>query len=117
MRKKVSIKEETSIVPRQPFYDYESRYQHADQMVKKKRVMSGREYEEFLRNQMDTSRKPVQIFRTSFVYEGQYFRLETITNIPGNVTFLRSETHQDEVTLPPFVPVEKEISDDVELET
>lgn len=35
--------------------------------------MTGREYDDFIKNQKDENLNTVKIFRTSFMYENRYF--------------------------------------------
>lgn len=54
---------------RQIQYDFERRYEYEDQLIQKKKIMTGREYDDFIQNQKDENLKTVKIFRTSFMYE------------------------------------------------
>lgn len=61
----------------------------------------------------------MNILRTSFIYQKNYFRLETLTNVKGCPTFLHAESHDidNNVTLPPFLNIVKDVSRDEEYKT
>ena len=66
-----------------------------------------------LEDNLDKNRSSVNILRTSFIYEKQYFQMETCTNIPGGPTFLRLENHQNgDVKIPPFVRILHDVTGD-----
>ena len=50
--------------------------------------------------------------RTSFVYHNQAYMIETILNIAGQPTFLRTEVHDDTspLDLPDFIQVVKDVT-------
>ena len=54
-------------------FDYERRIFTGKQRIHKKRIMTGREYENLFNNQKDPNKKTLKILRTSFMYEKQYF--------------------------------------------
>ena len=127
VRKKNALESQESddsnkyVTPRQALFEYECRTEQDHEFVKKKRIMDGREYESLIDLQSDPNRRRLTILRTNFLYEKHYFRLETLTNIAGSPTFLRVESHQngeediiDEIalSLPPFVPVVREVTGD-----
>lgn len=112
------------VPPRQVLYDFEHRYEVDDQMVKRKHIINGREYDAMIARSQDPNRQNIKILRTSFIYDKNYFRLETLTNVDGCPTFLRAESHEsDEIVkneqfkLPPFVPVVKDVTRDEEYTT
>lgn len=76
--------------------------------------MSGREYTDLVMDDnIDENRMSVDILRTSFLYEGHYFQIETCTNISGGPTFLRLENHENgDVTVPPYIKVLKDVTTD-----
>ncbi len=76
-------------------FDYERRNILGEQRIHKKRIMTGREYDDLLLNQQDKQRRTLKILRTSFMYDKQYFQLETVTNISGAPSFLLVESHVD----------------------
>ena len=123
VRKKASIDTQSvtsnaRVTPRQALFEYESRTEEDNEFVKKKRIMDGREYDSLIDYQSDPARRRLTILRTNFLYEKHYFRLETLTNLPGSPTFLRCESHYDDpeaeddmlLQLPPFVPVVREVT-------
>uniref|UniRef100_A0A7S3CU52 NadR/Ttd14 AAA domain-containing protein n=1 Tax=Strombidium rassoulzadegani TaxID=1082188 RepID=A0A7S3CU52_9SPIT len=98
-------------------FDYERRYMIDNQKIEKKRIMSGREYEDLLLNEFDEKRRQLKILRTSFMFENQYFQLETFTNIIGAPTFLLVESEDEHVSLPPYLKVLKDVSNNAQYST
>lgn len=76
-------------------------------------IISAKEYAEYVR-QRDTSLTQLQKIRTKFLYKQQSFDLETITNLKDNPTFLRCETEQENIDLPPYLKIIKEVTHDDE---
>lgn len=55
-------------------FDIERRYEQGSQILQKKRLISGREYDDLvLEDNLDKNRSSINIIRTSFIYEKQYF--------------------------------------------
>ena len=79
-------------------------------------MLSGREYQDLIQNHSDENTVELTILRTSFMYESQYFQIETYTNVDSYPTFLRVETtidsDQGDVKIPPFLKIKSEITDD-----
>ena len=117
VRKKKTVSDANmNEIPRQELFNYECREEMGSQRVQKKRIIDGREYDTLIASQQDLDREQLKILRTSFIYENNYFRLETHTNKPGCPTFLRLESHEEDsaanLVLPPFVPIAKEVTGD-----
>lgn len=49
--------------------------------------------------------KPLQKVRNKFIVDLQPYVLETVTNLPGNPTFLRVESFDPNVKIPHFIKV------------
>lgn len=55
-------------------FEIERRYEQGNQILQKKRLITGREYTDLVMDDnIDTNRTNVNILRTSFLYEGHYF--------------------------------------------
>ena len=69
------------------------------------------EYEELLGK---TSEQPIRKCRYCFTYQGQYYYLDVFTNPKGLMVLEADLTNQNtKVTIPDFISVEKDITDDV----
>ena len=117
VRKKteISANRPMHVPPRMVLYDFEHRYEVDDQMVKKKHIINGREYDALVQQSPDLDLQVIKKLRSSFIYEKNYYRLETLTNVEGCPTFLRAESHEEtaaDLKLPPFVPVVREVTGD-----
>ena len=53
--------------------------------------------------------------RQCFIYEQQYFMVDTFCNVDGSPSLLRIETtlQEKEIKIPPFVKVLKEVTSDI----
>lgn len=112
VRKRSGLKvNDEAVSKRSHHFDYHRRHYVGSQQIEKKRIMSGREYEDLLLNEFDEKRRQLKILRTSFMFDNQYFQLETFTNIKGAPTFLHTES-EEKVKLPPYIPVLREVSND-----
>lgn len=67
-----------------------------------------------LRNESSHDSKAIKKIRTYFVYEDQYFELDEFSTPYQNLILLEIELleEDDKVTLPPFIKVIKEVTDD-----
>lgn len=72
-------------------YHYEKRYILGNERIQELRIISAKDYIEFVR-QSDKSVPVLQKIRTKFFVETQPFVLETVLSLPGKPTFLRVET-------------------------
>ncbi len=75
--------------------------------------ISGREYVEFL-TERDPARRTVRKERRCFLWERQYFELDTFIEPRPGLTVLEIELQNadDEVKLPPFIEVTEDVTDD-----
>lgn len=64
-------------------FDYERRYEREEERIQKRRIITAREYEELLLHQRNNKINTLEILRTSFLYDHQYFQIETFKNIKG----------------------------------
>lgn len=80
--------------------------------IVKKRQISAREYIELLESQRDPTTKLLKKFRQCFIYEKQYFMVDTFMNVEGAPSLLRIETtkEQKDLKIPPFVKVLREVT-------
>ena len=94
------------------------RYEIKGEKIQKKRQITAREYIE-LSESPDLSKQKIKKTRQCFIYERQYFIVETFLNIEHNPTVLRVECTEDrqKMKLPPFVTVVREVTDDNAYET
>lgn len=70
----------------------------------------------------DQERRQVRKIRQCFIYERQYFMVESFANIDGCPSILRIETTgydslNNSIMIPPFLKVLKEVTDDLNYET
>ena len=95
-------------------YNHEIRYYQNNERIVKKRQISAREYIELFESQRDPSMKQLKKFRQCFIYEQQYFMVETFCNVDGAPSLLRIETTKEhkEIKIPPFVKVLKEVTEE-----
>lgn len=66
------------------------RYEAAGEHIKKKRGITAREFIELLENQ-DENRQRVKKTRVCFIYEQQYYTVESFDNIKSFPSILRLE--------------------------
>ena len=99
-------------------YSHEMRYEINGEKIQKKRQITAREYIELIESPDMTKRKILKT-RQCFIYERQYFMVETFLNIEHHPTILRVEgsTERDKMKLPPFLKVVREVTDDNAYET
>jgi len=75
------------------------------------RSISAKEYFGFCKNKSETMNE-LHKERVCFVYQTNYFVIETYVNVPGQPSVLRVETNNEKVELPPFLSIEKDIKHD-----
>jgi len=94
-------------------YNHEMRTYIDKERILKKRQLSAREYIEILESQKAPGYKELKKFRQCFIYEQQYFMVETFLNIDGQPSLLRIETSKErsEIQIPAFVQVLKEVTE------
>lgn len=81
--------------------------------IELERSISGREYINLL-NQADSTRLPIVKKRTCFLWENQYFELDCFKGAREGLVILEAELEEDDdkITLPPFLEIEKEVTQD-----
>ena len=75
------------------------------------RSINAKDYLAFLESKSD-EKEPLLKERVCFVYKTQSFILENYTDVPGQPTVLRVETSNKTVDLPPFINIEREITNE-----
>ena len=87
------------------------RPQVAGQSILLQRRISGRDFTA-LRAQADPERQPVHKQRRCFLWQSLYFELDTFFDpSPGlNILEVKVDNPDEEVELPPFLPIEREIT-------
>lgn len=76
-------------------YSNEVRYTHNGERIQRKKQITAREYIELLETK-DTTKKQVRKIRQCFIFERQYFMVESFSNVDGSPSILRIEsTGQD----------------------
>ena len=93
-------------------YNYEKRYTIGGERIQEMRSLTAVEYFSHCKRK-DSSKIALQKDRICFVYKTQSFILEKYVNVPGQPTVLRVETNVEDVELPPFINIEKEITKDL----
>lgn len=91
-------------------YNYEKRFTVGNERIQEMRSITAKDYLDLLKNKSD-DRAPILKERTCFVYQTQSFMLEKYVDVPGSPSVLRVETNNEVVELPPFIAIEKEITD------
>jgi CYTH domain-containing protein len=81
--------------------------------IEEERIISPFEYSQFS-NRIDKERSPINKRRKCFLWEGQYFELDTFIFPRPRLQILEIELDSKEqpFSLPPFIEVEKEVTDD-----
>ena len=75
------------------------------------RTIMAKNYHDYCKH-MDSEKITLQKERTFFMYKTQSFIMEKFVNVPGKPTILRVSTTNENVELPPFVQIEREITKD-----
>jgi hypothetical protein len=93
-------------------YQETIKYIQNGQKIKKKKQISPQLYLDMLEFK-DPSKDSLVKRRDNFIWEGVYFRLETILNKDGEPTILRVDTDRESthIDLPPFVKVVQEVTE------
>lgn len=94
------------------------RYEVAGEHIQKKRGITAREFIELLENQ-DPNRQRVKKTRQCFVFNKQYYMVESFDNIKPYPSILRLETTKEnqKAKLPPYLPIVREVTGEQEFET
>ena len=95
-------------------YSHEMRSYQAGERIEKRRQISAREYIELLEQQQCPKKKNLKKLRQCFIFEQQYFIVETFVNVDGQPSLLRIETSKEhkELTIPAFLNVLREVTMD-----
>jgi CYTH domain-containing protein/predicted ATPase len=85
----------------------------AGQRIRREHPLSGREYFSLLA-QADPTRRPVKKKRLCFVWDNQYFELDTHLDPAPGLTILQVEMVEREtpIRMPPFLETDREVTDD-----
>jgi len=99
-------------------YSHEMRYEINGEKIQKKRQITAREYIELIESPDLTKRKILKT-RQCFIYERQYFMVETFLNMENHPSILRvdSTTERTKMKLPPFLKIVREVTHDNAYET
>ncbi len=94
------------------------RYEVNGERIQKKRGITAREYIELSENTDHTKRK-IKKTRQCFIFQRQYFMVETFLNIEHNPSILRVDCKDESsnVKLPPFLKIVREVTNDDTYET
>ena len=76
-------------------YSNEIRYIQNQEKITRKKQITAREYIELLDSSKDPNKKQVRKIRQCFIFDRQYFMVETFTNVDGSPSILRIETTND----------------------
>ena len=95
-------------------YSHEMRSYQSGERIEKRRQISAREYIELLEQSKDPKRKTLKKVRQCFIYEQQYFLVETFMNVDCQPSLLRIETTKEhkELAIPSFLDVIREVTHD-----
>ena len=94
-------------------YSNEIKYVLNQEKIVKKRQITAREYIELL-EMKDPEKKQLRKIRQCFIFESQYFMVESFSNVDGSPSLLRIETTDErkKITIPPFLRVLREVTND-----
>lgn len=86
----------------------------AGERVEKKRQISAREYIELQETQKCPQKKNLKKLRQCFIYDSQYFLVETFLNVDDQPSLLRIETSKEhkELKIPSFLEIVREVTMD-----
>lgn len=92
-------------------YIHESRTKVKGQEIIKKRQITAREFIQLL-DSKNVNMRPIEKIRHCFIYQNQNFVVDVFKNVEGCPTILRIETEDktDEINIPPFVKVAREVT-------
>ena len=100
-------------------YYHETKLMQNQERIVKKRQITAREYIELL-EQRDSTKKVVKKLRQCFIYDQQYFMVDTFLNVKGfPFSIMRIETTREaqQIKIPPFVKVLREVTEEDIYET
>ena len=93
-------------------HNYEKRFERDGERIQELKMIKHKQYDKLVDAFADPSRKSIELLRTCFNYRTQHFVLETISNLPGQPTVLRTASDSDKIDLPSFLPIVREITGD-----
>jgi len=95
-------------------YSHEMRSYQCEERIEKRRQISAREYIELFEQSRCPKKKILKKVRQCFIYEQQYFLVETFLNVDGQPSLLRIETTKEhkELEIPSFLDVIREVTHD-----
>lgn len=99
-------------------YSQEMRFEIKGEKIQKKRAIGARDYIELIENP-DPNHHTIKKLRQCFIFERQYFMVETLRNVEHNPSILRIETTSEtqKHKLPPFIKILREVTNEIEYET
>jgi hypothetical protein len=100
-------------------YYHETKLMWNQERIVKKRQITAREYIELL-EQKDSAKKVIKKLRQCFIYDQQYFMVDTFLNHKNfQFSILRIETTREaqQIKIPPFVKVLREVTEEEIYET
>ena len=100
-------------------YYHETKVMQNQERIVRKRQITAREYIELL-EQKDRDKKVIKKLRQCFIYEQQYFMVDTFLNVKGfPFSIMRIETTKEaqQIKIPPFVWVLREVTEEDVYET
>jgi len=99
-------------------YSHEINFVLNQEKIVRKRQITAREYIELL-NSKDPDRKQLRKIRQCFIFERQYFMVESFSNIDGCPSLLRIETtgERQKIIIPPFLKILREVTNDAFYQT
>lgn len=95
-------------------YSHEMRSYQCDERIEKRRQISAREFIEQFEQSKAANKKILKKVRQCFIYEQQYFLVETFLNVDGQPSLLRIETTKEhkEIEIPAFLDIIREVTHD-----
>lgn len=93
---------------------FEIRKKNTSDTSSRVKVMNRLSEKEYLRRTIAIDREPIIKDRYSFVYEGQYFRIDIFRNMDLCLLEVESTKENDRVTIPDGIVVEAEVTDNEE---
>lgn len=96
-------------------YSHEIRSYKNGERIERKRQISAREYIEIVETNRDMEKKILKKVRQCFMYDNQYFMVETFLNVEDQPSFLRIETANEfkQIRIPEFLKVVREVTFEV----
>ncbi|TNV80345.1 hypothetical protein FGO68_gene2527 [Halteria grandinella] len=100
-------------------YYHETKVVQNNERIVRKRQITAREYIELL-DQKDPEKKVIKKLRQCFIHEQQYFMVDTFLNLkafPFSIMRIETTKEAQQIKIPPFVKVLREVTDEVVYET